>query len=245
MDLHEIFSKSNLIFEAAKDGGRDGGILGRLKFDFITADRKNDNNRIYSSDLLTKEIGRFKEHLRTSKIAGQLNHPVTGGHTELDKISHVITDVDFDPETKKGVATSAILNTSKGRDLKVLLDANVPFGASVRGRGKVDASGKIDDDYQLFSIDLVSSPSFGDDTMITKANLIESGNRFFISKILTEDQQRSLYEFDLDAGMRVVSFEEWKKAFARTPDTMGERFSAARSAGFRGTEEEYRASLKR
>ncbi len=66
------------------------------------------------------------------------------------------------------------------------------------------------DDYKLLSIDLVSAPSFGLDTMISKANLIESGNVVF-EKILTENEKAELrYEHAKSAGYR-GEFETYKK----------------------------------
>lgn len=242
MELIEILDDGAIIFEETKNDG----VIGRLKFPFIVADVENANKRAYSSEIVKREIGRFNERLRTSNIAGQINHPPHGSNTELEKVSHVITDLSFDEKTKRGIAVSSILNTAKGRDLKVLLDNDIPFGASVRGCGKVNSQGQVEDDYQLLSIDLVSAPSFGDDTMISKENLIESGNRFFESKILTEDQQRALYEFDINAGMRIISFNEWREAFNRKTDSaIEDRYSAAREAGYRGTLDDYRKSLKR
>lgn len=211
MELLEILNKVEAdlrLEEKAEDG-----VIGRLQYVFILGDKENANKRRHGSDLLSRAISDFREGLKEKNVAGQLNHPLVGKHTELDKISHVITDIQWDEKGKKGIATSAILNTSKGRDLKVLIDNNVPLGASVRGSGQVDENGDVKDDYELHSIDLVSAPSYGNATKVSKANLIESGNRYFqdsASSALTEDEKAViLFERALEAGFR-GSLNEYK-----------------------------------
>jgi hypothetical protein len=184
------------------DEKSEDGVIGKLRYTFIVGDVVNSNKRRYGADILSKAIEDFKNGLKEKNVAGQLNHPVIGSHTELDKISHVITDVTFDKKSKKGIATSAVLDTSKGRDLKVLIDNSIPLGASVRGRGELDSQGNVMDDYKLLSIDLVSAPSYGADTMIDKSNLIESANSIF-EKTLTENQKLELrFEHAKSAGYR-------------------------------------------
>ena len=206
MKLNEILKEANLrLDEKAEDG-----VIGKLRYTFIVGDKKNKNDRTYSSEILSKAISDFGKGLKEKNIAGQLNHPTLSSHTELDKISHVITDVEWDEKSKRGIATSSILNTSKGKDLKVLIDNNVALGASVRGKGELDSLGNVKPGYELASIDLVSAPSYGDDTAITKSNLIESANSIF-EKTLTENQKLELrFEHAKSAGYR-GDFQQFKE----------------------------------
>lgn len=188
----------------------EDGVIGKLKYTFIVGDVKNKNDRVYSSEILSKAIKEFEKSLRKKNVAGQLNHPVVSSHTELDKISHVINSVEWDEKSKRGIATSSILNTTKGRDLKVLIDNGVPLGASVRGKGELDSLGNVKLGYELDSIDLVSTPSYGQDTMIDKSNLIESANSIF-EKTLTENQKLELrFEHAKSAGYR-GDFQQFKE----------------------------------
>lgn len=215
MDLLEILNRTdaNLRLE---EKAEDQNILGKLRYTFIVADKKNSNDRIYPSNILAREIRRFGERLAESNIAGQINHPQIGAHSELDKISHIITEATFDKDSKKGIAESAILKTTKGKDLLVLLNASVPMGASVRGRGQIDANGYVREDYELLSIDLVSAPSFGRDTAITAKNLIESGNSFFTHSAISEDDRAvALYERALEAGYRGDFTSYLKEVYAK------------------------------
>lgn len=207
MKLHEILTQKEA--DLRLDEKAEDGVIGKLRYTFILGDKENANKRTYGADL-AKAVGAFKKGLKEKNVAGQLNHPSMSSHTELDKISHVITDVEWDEKTKKGIATSAILDTSKGKDLKVLIDNNIPLGASVRGRGEIDDQGRVMPDYELLSIDLVSAPSYGKDTMITKANLIESANSVF-EQVLTEDEKAELRFYAAkEAGYR-GDFESYKK----------------------------------
>jgi hypothetical protein len=206
LKLNEILKEADLrLDEKAEDG-----ILAKMKYVFIVGDKKNKNDRTYSSEILSKAISDFGKGLKEKNIAGQLNHPALSSHTELDKISHVITDVEWDEKGKRGIATSSILSTSKGKDLKVLIDNNVALGASVRGKGELDSLGNVKPGYELASIDLVSAPSYGDDTAITKSNLIESANSIF-EKTLTENQKLELrFEHARSAGYR-GDFQQFKE----------------------------------
>lgn len=143
-------------------------ILKKMKFNYVKADEMCANDRIYDEKIIARDAVRFNEELKKSNIAGQLNHPQIGGASELDKISHVITGVSYDPETKLGIAEAAILNTTKGKDLLTLINSNVKLGASMRGAGTVGYNHHVNDDFQLLSIDLVSNPSFGKNVMISK-----------------------------------------------------------------------------
>jgi hypothetical protein len=206
LKLNEILKEADLrLDEKAEDG-----ILAKMKYVFIVGDKKNKNDRTYSSEILSKAISDFGKGLKEKNIAGQLNHPALSSHTELDKISHVITDVEWDEKGKRGIATSSILSTSKGKDLKVLIDNNVALGASVRGKGELDSLGNVKPGYELASIDLVSAPSYGQDTMISKSNLIESANSI-LEKTLTESQKLELrFEHAKSAGYR-GDFQKFKE----------------------------------
>lgn len=169
MKLHEIFESKEMLFLEAKDKKL---YLGTLRIPLALADVKNGNGRIYSSALLKREMHRMDEKASKGMVAGMLDHDV-GGLTKLDKISHAFTSFEFDEKEKIAYGTAKILNTSKGRDLEILLDA-VPVGASTVGRGTIGVGGNVLDDYQMKSADLVSNPSSG--IHISGKNLMESLN---------------------------------------------------------------------
>jgi hypothetical protein len=186
-------------------------IAGMLRLTFIVADKKNVNGRIYPASIIKREITKMKRKLTESSLPGQLNHPISGS-TEIDRISHIIVDVNWNDKEKKGLAESAILRTGAGKDLLVLLNSNVKLGASIRGRGSLNAQGIIQTDYELQSIDIVTAPSFGDSVLVSKANLIESGNQFFeLEPNLSEEDKLVLrFKFAKEAGCK-LNFADWKE----------------------------------
>ena len=118
--------------------------------------------------------------MRKGKIAGQLEHPLSG-ITKLDKVAHILNGVSYDRNTKLAGAESFILDTSKGRDFMVLLDAELKMGVSMRGFGNV-FNGKVQSDYKFDTVDFVLHPSFGSDATIDQSNIIESANNIFDEK---------------------------------------------------------------
>ncbi|MBW2995470.1 hypothetical protein KY312_03880 [Candidatus Woesearchaeota archaeon] len=174
MKLEEIYEDLKLVVEEAK-----GNIIGKLKFQFVKAgeENRNKNNRWYSEKIVQKIINQF--NAENANIAGQVNHPEKG-RTKLDKVSHVLTSLSYNPATKIGTAEAAILNTSSGKDMKVLIQQNLKnLGASLRGFGEIEKDGKVkEDNYQFGTIDLVLNPSFKN-ASVDSSNLFESGNKEF------------------------------------------------------------------
>lgn len=201
MELKEVF-KAELKLEEKKKGG----VVGKLFFPWIVTNKENLNKRIYPETVIQREVGKFNQKIENSGIAGQLDHPIGAG-TRLDKVSHVITKLEYNPTEKTGYATAKILNTRAGNDLMVVVNQNLKgLGASLRGLGTVDdKTKKVNDDFELKSIDLVLNPSFGADTGISSANLIESGNEIIFQdekKITVEEFQKQV-EIGLGASFRV------------------------------------------
>jgi len=223
MELREIFDfgKLGVITEKAK---LPKYALAKLNYNFARADMENDNFRTYNESILSREIGRKSEELRTQKIPGMLNHPISG-ITELDKIAHVLTGVSYDRKTKLASAESYILDTSKGRDFMVMLDSEIKMGCSMRGWGNVK-NGYVQSDWKFGTVDFVLRPSFSD-AMITKSNIIESANNIFDEKGnnkgenmknmlgLSEEYVDEMMQFSYDIYRKEEnfkgSFAEWEK----------------------------------
>ena len=175
MKLEEIFEDIKLNIQEAT-----GNIIGRLKFQWIKAgsvSEKNRNHRYYDESLIKKIIKQFNS--KNAHVAGQINHPLEG-RTKLDKVSHVLTKLSYNEKTKIGHAEAAILNTSSGRDMKVVVQQSLKdLGTSLRGFGNIEKDGKVkEDDYNFETIDVILKPSFKNATISSK-NLFESGNKHF------------------------------------------------------------------
>jgi len=214
-ELREIFeSEFDVLLEKSQ---LPKYALGKLKYNFVMGDKKNLNHRIYSEDILVREITKKKLELENSKIIGSLDHPVDG-ISKLRDSMHLLGDISYDKELKVGVAESYILNTRAGRDFLTLLDTGINLGPSMRGYGNVDPSGNVKNDYKLETIDFVLKPSFGQDVVVDKTNLIESANSLFEpkkedNKMGSKSKERilnTIYYRDINNGTFQGSLEDYK-----------------------------------
>jgi len=194
---------------------RDGKYIGRIKLkDFVEADVVNGNERVYPKELLEGAIKKLKAKL---PIPGNLEHPEKSGGS-LQSISHEIDSIQL--KGKVGEATANILNTSSGKDLLALLESNIKIGSSMRGIGKVNDDGEVQEGYQLLSIDLVMNPSF--------------------------ENQIALQENKLDAKIEeMVKKSISRKRDERNNERLLDKFEEAVKAGYKGNLETYRKDIKK
>ncbi len=100
---------------------------------FMQAENKNKNGRIYTREVLTKAVDKFvNEQVITGSEVGELNHP-DGPSINLDKVSHRITELQWDGNNVMGKAL--ILDTPMGQIVKGLVEykgrMHVHFGEPV------------------------------------------------------------------------------------------------------------------
>jgi len=241
--IFETISKSTLTEATKKD---DENFLGTMKFRFAKGDQKNHNGRVYSSDILRREVQRMNKKIRemVEPEIGQLDHPKSGS-TDLSKASHLLTQLEWDDEQREAYAVAKILNTTSGRDLLRLLKSGTRLGASMRGTGELDTEGNVKEDYNLLSVDIVHKPSFGDSASVTADNLFESVN----TKI-EERLYQQFYEAQ-KAGFK-GSFKDYRKAeeeekreyeFTASEQEQLE-YEEAKVAGFQGSFDDWKKTTK-
>ena len=100
-----------------------------------------------------------KEQIKTKRAVGELNHP-EGPTVNLDKVSHLITNLEFKGDDIVGKAR--ILDTPNGKIVKGLLEGGVQLGVSTRGMGSlVNKNGamEVGKDFILSTVDIVQDPS--------------------------------------------------------------------------------------
>jgi hypothetical protein len=88
-----------------------------------------------------------------------LNHP-EGPTVNLDKVSHLITDLHW--EGNNVVGKASILGTPMGEIVKGLLEGGVRLGVSTRGMGSLEqreSAMYVGEDFVLSTIDIVQDPS--------------------------------------------------------------------------------------
>lgn len=152
----QIDSDIQVITEAKQNGSKDFFIEGI----FMMADSKNRNGRVYESKILKPAVEKYiQEQVKSGRAVGELNHP-DGPTINLDKVSHLITDLRF--EGNNVIGKAKILNTPMGQIVKGLLEGGVKLGVSSRGMGSLEernGSNYVKDDFHLATVDIVQDPS--------------------------------------------------------------------------------------
>ena len=127
---------------------------------FAQADKKNRNGRVYPKAIMERAVNKYvKEQVSKKRAVGELNHP-EGPTVNLDKVSHLITDLKF--EGNNVVGKAQILPTPMGEIVKGLLDGGVQLGVSTRGMGSLEQRNGamvVKDDFMLSTVDIVQDPS--------------------------------------------------------------------------------------
>jgi len=159
--MTELFEDVKLIAEEREDGKKDFFIEGP----FMQANIVNRNNRVYSKDVLDKEVGRYiKESVEKKRAYGELGHP-QGPTINLERVSHMITSLKEDGDNYIGRAK--IMDTPYGNIVKSLMQEGAQLGVSSRGMGTLKPNKKgvmeVQGDFQLATAaDIVADPSAPD-----------------------------------------------------------------------------------
>ena len=145
------------ICEAKEDGSKNYKIRGI----FMQADIKNRNGRVYPMEILNKEVTKYnKNFIKENRAFGELGHP-DGPTVNLERVSHMITDLH--PDGKDFVGEAKIMDTPMGKIVKNLMDEGAKLGVSSRGMGSLDQKGGTnyvrDDFYLATAADIVADPS--------------------------------------------------------------------------------------
>jgi hypothetical protein len=133
----------------------------KLRGLFQKANAQNANGRIYTTDILKREIEKLIAPIKERKLVGQLDHPQSAT-IEFSKASHLISGLQFDDASGEAVGELELLSTPYGKIAESLIDANVKIGISSRGLGTVRKQDEylvVNDDFQLITFDLVAEPS--------------------------------------------------------------------------------------
>ena len=158
MKLIAEYNESDIqcIVEKKEDGSKRYVIEGV----FAQAEQKNRNGRIYPKAIMEAAVNKYvKEQVSQKRAVGELNHP-EGPTVNLDKVSHLITDLKF--EGNDVVGKAQILDTPMGQIVKGLLEGGVQLGVSTRGMGSLEQRGGVSyvgRDFLLNTIDIVQDPS--------------------------------------------------------------------------------------
>ena len=156
--ITERIEQVQYITEASENGKKNLYITGP----FLVYDKPNKNNRLYTKDTLSKEVGRYNEEfVKTNRALGELGHPDTPS-INLERVSHKIVSLEDNGEAFIGKAM--ILETPYGQIVKNFIDSGVNLGVSSRGMGSLTQTKEgynlVQDDFRLATAaDIVADPS--------------------------------------------------------------------------------------
>lgn len=150
------------IIEQKESGAKKYAIEGI----FMQADIQNRNGRMYPAHILEKECSRYmKEAVEQKRAYGELGHP-NGPSINLDRVSHLITNLRQEGSNFYGRAN--ILETPMGNIVKGLMEGGGSLGVSTRGMGTLGEDKSrgcmvVQDDFRLATAaDIVADPSAPD-----------------------------------------------------------------------------------
>lgn len=122
-----------------------------------TLDVKNENGRVYSTQVMETALKRAEADIKAKKLLCTVDDHPEETFVPPGNASHIVTRAWV--ENGYLMNEWQILETSKGKDLKALIDAEASFGVSIRGLGSMDNYGNILEDYEYFGTDCVGQPS--------------------------------------------------------------------------------------
>jgi len=206
----EVLEEVKLITEEKEDGKKDFFIEGI----FMQADLKNRNGRIYPMPVMEKEVNRYvKEYVDTKRAFGELGHP-EGPQINLDRISHMITELKRDGSNIVGRAK--ILETPMGNIAKNIIQGGGALGVSSRGMGSLkDKNGimEVQDDFTLATAaDIVADPSAPG----AFVNGIMEGVEWVWDNGLLKAQQIELYKEEIEKAAAKPNKRVLEEAMLRT-----------------------------
>lgn len=159
--ITELVEEVQYIAEAKENGDKEHFIEGI----FLQANRKNRNGRIYPINIMEREVERYmKDVVSNNRAYGELGHP-EGPSINLDRVSHIITELRRDGDNFIGKAK--LTDTPMGNIARGLLKSGANLGVSSRGMGSLvprkDGIMEVQDDFRLATAaDIVADPSAPD-----------------------------------------------------------------------------------
>lgn len=159
--IKEIVEEVQYLTEKTEDGKKNYFIEGIIMQGGI----RNRNGRVYPPDVLKKETKRYMEtYVTKNRAFGELGHPA-GPTINLDRVSHMFTDL-----SEKGnniVGRAKIMDTPMGKVVKNLIDEGAQLGISSRGMGSLKQNKEgimeVQNDFVLATAgDIVADPSAPD-----------------------------------------------------------------------------------
>jgi hypothetical protein len=159
--ITEVNEQVRYIAEESSSGKKNLYIEGI----FLQSNLKNRNGRMYPGEVMEKEVDRYmKESVANKRAFGELGHP-DGPSINLDRVSHIITELWKDGDNWMGKAK--ITETPMGNIARGLIESGGQLAVSSRGLGTLRENKEgvqvVQDDFHLATAaDIVADPSAPD-----------------------------------------------------------------------------------
>jgi hypothetical protein len=192
----------NMIAEAKDDGSKDYYIEGI----FMQSETKNKNGRVYPKDILMNEVSRYaNEYVGNKRALGELGHP-EGPTVNLERVSHLITELRQEGNDILGKAK--IMDTPYGKIVKNLIDEGAKIGVSSRGMGSLKKNkngiNEVQNDFMLSAVDIVADPS----APSAFVNGIMEGKEWIWDNGIIKSQDVKSYETLINSASSKADLEE-------------------------------------
>ena len=201
----ELTEDIQYITEASEDGKKNLFIEGI----WMQGNLQNRNGRIYPTQILQKEANRYiREYVEKNRAFGELGHP-QGPSINLDRVSHMITDLH--QEGNNFVGRAKIMDTPMGNIARNIIESGGQLGVSTRGMGSLkERNGimEVQDDFHLATAgDIVADPSAPD----AFVNGIMEGVEFLYApdgKLIRKEIAAEEAKEEVESLIRSKSFNE-------------------------------------
>lgn len=188
---------------------RDGKKSCFIEGNFLQGNIKNRNGRVYRTETLAREVGRYNEqYVQKGRALGELGHP-DGPTVNLDRVSHKI--VSLRQEGNNFIGKAKLLDTPMGNIAKNLIDEGVILGVSSRGVGSITETKQgyklVGEDFMLATAaDIVADPSAPDAFV---QGIMEGKEWVFVNGLLKESDIEGA-RFTIDKLVVTRELEEKK-----------------------------------
>lgn len=131
---------------------------------FLQTEMVNRNGRKYSRNIMEKEVARYnREIIEKNRAFGELGHP-SGPSINLDRVSHIITELRQDGNNFIGKAR--ITDTPMGHIARGIMESGGQLGVSSRAMGSLKEENGVmvvQSDLRISTAaDIVADPSAPD-----------------------------------------------------------------------------------
>lgn len=153
---------------------------------FSSFGKRNNNDRVYTENVLKREVTKVNEKIGKKCLWGELGHP-PNPEINPGNIAILVEGLEWKNDDLYGKAR--VLNTPNGQIAKELIKSGT-IGISSRGLGTVSEDGTVNEDYNLITWDLVTDPSNGPSWV----NGIYEGKEYKIEEIKDDEKDDALEE---------------------------------------------------